>query len=79
MRSNFAILDFLEIDIMVLTLPAKKLGTYVMRQYEPESDFTCVNHLDLGFNFATNIIGNIFFNNKQKLSRNMFLVLKNVK
>ena len=32
-RSNFAILDFIETDIVPLSLPAKKSATYVLRHY----------------------------------------------
>ena len=63
--SNFAILDFVVTYIVALSLPVKTSATNVLRSYEPESDFTCVNHLDWGFNVATKIIANILFSNKQ--------------
>ena len=63
--SNFAILDFVVTYIVALSLPVKTSATYVLRGYGPESDFTCVNHLDWGFNVATKVIVNIFFNSKQ--------------
>ena len=44
-------------------------ATFVLRCYGPESDFICVNYLDWGFNFATKITVNIFFNNKQTVKR----------
>ena len=72
MRSNFAILNFLETDIVALSLPIKASATYVSHRYGSESDFNCVNHLDKGFYFATKITANIFFNNKQRLSRYIF-------
>ena len=43
--------------------------TFVLRCYRPESDFVCDNYLDGGFNFATKITVNIFFNNR--LSRDI--------
>ena len=43
--------------------------TFVLRCYRPESDFVCDNYLDGGFNFATKITVNIFFNNKQAVRR----------
>ena len=44
-------------------------ATFVLRCYGPESDFISVNYLDWGFNFATKITVNIFFNNKQTVKR----------
>ena len=44
-------------------------ATFVLRCYGPESDFIDVSYLDWGFNFATKINGNIFFNNKQTVKR----------
>ena len=58
-------------DNVALSLPVKTPATYVLRRYGSESDFTCVNSLDWGFNFPTKIIVNIFFNNKQRLSRDI--------
>ena len=43
--------------------------TFVLRCYGPESDFVCVNYLNWGFNFATKITVNIFFDNR--LSRDI--------
>ena len=63
--------DFVETYIAALPLPVKTSATYVFRSYGPESDFTCVNHLGWEFNFATKITVDIFFNNKQRLSRNI--------
>ena len=58
-------------------------AAYVLRCYGPESDFTCDNYLDWGFNFATKITVNEFFNNKQTVKRlsirKVLLVQKNVK
>ena len=42
---------------------------FAMRCYGPESDFISVSCLDWGFNFATKITVNIFFNNKQTVKR----------
>ena len=55
---------------MALSLPVKTSTIYVLRRYGPESDFTCVNHLDWGFNVATKIIVNIFLT-RNKLSRDI--------
>ena len=82
MCNNFAILDFVETDIVALSLPARTMATYVLRLYRPESDFTCVNLLEWGFHFATKIIVNIFLTTDcQEIFsiRKMLLVLRNVK
>ena len=65
----FAILDYIEKDISCLSLPVAKSATYVLRKYGQQCDFTCDNHRDWGFTFATKIVINIFFNNKQNLSK----------
>ena len=38
----------------------------VLKEYAPSFNFTCLLHNTWGFKFATKIIINIFFNNKQK-------------
>ena len=55
---------------MALSLPVKTSTIYVLRRYGPESDFTCVSHLDWGFNVGTKIIVNIFLT-RNKLSRDI--------
>ena len=49
---------------MGLSLPMKILANYVLRRLGPEFDFTCVKHLDWGFNFATKMIINTSINNR---------------
>ena len=56
---------------MALYLPVKTSASYVLRRYGPLSDFTCVTSLDWVFNFAIKIVVNIFFNNKQKLLKDI--------
>ena len=63
----FAILDFVEKDISSLNFPVRKLATYVLREYGPIPHFTCEEHEEWGFNFASKIIVNIYYNNKEKL------------
>ena len=82
--SNFAIQDFVEIDVVALFLPVKTSETYVLRRYGPESDFTCANLLDWGFNFPTKIITNTFLTTNRDFQeilseRKVLLVLRNVK
>ena len=66
---------------MALPLPVKILANYVLHCYGPESDVTCVNYLDWGFNFATKIVVNTFFNNKQEILsvREVLLTFRNIK
>ena len=66
---NFAILDPVVTYIVTLSLTVKTSAAYVLRRYVTESDFTCVNYLDWGFNVATKIIVNILTTNR--LSRDI--------
>ena len=50
-------------------LTVKTSAAYVLRRYGTDSDFTCVNYLDWGFNVATKIIVNILTTNR--LSRDI--------
>ena len=78
--SNFAILDFFETDIVALSLPVKTSATSVFCRHGSESDFTCVNHLDWGFNFANKIFLATNRDCQEILSiRKVLLVLRNVK
>ena len=63
--SNFAILNFVLTYFMAFSLPVKTSANYVLRCCGPESDFTCVNHLDWEFNIASKIVVNVFLNNKE--------------
>ena len=67
--SSFAILDYIEKDILSTTIPVRKSATYVLRKYGPNCEFTCEGHQDWGFTFATKVIINVYFNNKQKLAK----------
>ena len=44
--SNFTILNFVETDIVALSLPVKTSATNVLLRCGPGSDFNSVNHLD---------------------------------
>lgn len=65
----FAILDFVEEDILQLSRQITKAATYVLKNYGPPCEFCCNEHNDWGNKFATKIIVNIYFNNKQKQSK----------
>ena len=67
--SSFAVLDYIENDIRSTTFPVRKSATYVLRKYGSKCEFTCESHQDWGFTFATKIIINVYFNNKQKLAK----------
>ena len=63
--SQFAILDFVHSEIACLSIPERKSANYVLNCYGPSCDYVCENHSDWGFKFATKIVINIYFNNKQ--------------
>ena len=67
--SIFTILDYIEKYISPLLIPVTKSTTCILRKYGPKCEFTCENHQEWGFTFATKIIINVFFNNKQKLEK----------
>jgi hypothetical protein len=69
--SVFAILDFIENEISTLSIPVVKSSTYLVYKYAPKIKFVCENHEDWGIMFSTKIIVNVFFNNKQKLSKDL--------
>ena len=61
----FAILDFLEKEIVLLEMPVTKVAIYTLKRCGSFSHFSCNMHHDRSFNFASKIVVNIFFNNKQ--------------
>ena len=62
----FAILDFLEKEIVLLGNPVAKVVTYILKRCGSFPHFSCNMHHDWIFKFASKIVVNIFFNNKQK-------------
>ena len=62
----FAILDFLEKKIVLLGIPVAKVVTYILKRCGSFPHFSCNMHHDWIFKFASKIVVNIFFNNKQK-------------
>ena len=62
----FAILDFLEKEIVLLGMPVAKVVTYILKGCGFFPHFSCNMHHDRSFKFASKIVVNIFFNNKQK-------------
>ena len=66
----FAILDyadqFIEKDKSGTT--TRYAADAILKLYAPKSVFTCLNHTEWGYTFASKIIINIFYNNKQKLA-----------
>ena len=63
---SFAILDFLEKEIILLGMPVAKVVTYTLKRYGSFTHFPCNMHHDWSFKFASKVVVNIFFNNKQK-------------
>ena len=66
----FAILDYadklIEKDNSGTT--TRSAADIILKLYAPKSIFTCSNHIEWGHTFASQIIINIFYNNKQKLT-----------
>ena len=67
--ANFAILDFLEKEIVLLAMPVAKVAIYTLKRYgsfdmAPHLSFNM--HHDWCFKFASKIVVNTFFNNKKK-------------
>ena len=68
MCSCFAILDFVEGDILSIGQVTRS-AMYVLKYYGPKCEFCCQYHLDWGVKFASKIVVNIYFNNKQKQAK----------
>ena len=68
---SFAILDFLEKEIILLGMPVAKVATYILKRYGSFPHFSCNMHHDWSFKFASKIVVNIVFNNKQKKDKNL--------
>ena len=64
----FVILDFVEGDILSIGQVTRS-AMYVLKYYGPKCEFCCQYHLDWGVKFASKIVVNIYFNNKQKQAK----------
>ena len=62
----FAILDFLEKEIVLLGMPVAKVVTYILKICDSFPHFSFNMHHAWSFKFSSKIIVNMFFNNKQK-------------
>ena len=69
--SCFAILDFVENDILQIDNSVTNSAVLVLKHYGPHCGFCCHNHLDWGTKFASKIVVNVYFNNKQKQSKDL--------
>ena len=70
--SSFAVLDFVEKEVLqMLGESVTKNALYILKYYGPTRDFCCPFHLDWGSKFASKIVVNIYFNNKQKHSKDI--------
>ena len=63
--SCFATLDFAEGDILSIGQVTRS-AVYILKYYGPKCEFCCQYHLDSGVKFASKIVVNVYFNNKQK-------------
>ena len=66
--SCLVILDFVEGDILSTGQVARS-AMYVLKYYGPKCEFCCQYHLDWGVKFASKIVVNVYFNNKQKQAK----------
>ena len=66
--SCFLILDFVEGDILPIGQVTRS-AMYVLKYYGPKCEFCCQYHLDWGVKFASKIVVNVYFNNKQKQAK----------
>ena len=67
--SSFAALDYTSKDILTIPISARASATFVLKNYGPACYFTCNDHRNWGFNYASKIVINIFYNNAQKLTK----------
>ena len=66
--NGFAVLDMVDPLIQrYMNISVREAGEYVMKTYCVINNFTCNEHYDWGLKFASKIVVNIFYNNKQKL------------
>ena len=66
--SCFAILDFVECDILSIGQVTRS-AMYVLKYCGPKCEFCCQYHIDWGGKFASKIVVNLYFNNKQKQAK----------
>ena len=67
--NGFAVLDYVDAIIQRYSrVSVREAGQYVISKYCPNAMFTCDEHIEWDTKFATQIIVNIFYNNKQKLT-----------
>lgn len=65
--SCFAILDFVEKEVLHLIGDSvTKNALYILNHYGPSCTFCCQLHCEWGVKFASKVVVNIYFNNKQK-------------
>ena len=66
--SCFAILDFVEGDILSIDQVTRS-AMYVLKYHSPKCEFCCQYHLDWGIKFASKIVVNVYFSDKQKQAK----------
>ena len=67
----FAILDFLEQEIVLLGMLVAKVASYTLKSYGSFPHFSCNMYHDWSFKFASKVVVNTFFNKKQKKSKDL--------
>ena len=68
LSSCFAILLFVEGDILSIG-QVTRTAMHVLEYYGPKCELCCQYHLDWGVKFASKIVVNVYFNNKQKQAK----------
>ena len=70
--SCFAVLDFVGDHIQKhQVINVRQVSNNILHQYAPRVDFTCIDHVEWGFNFVTKSIINVFFSNKEKIASDL--------
>ena len=67
-RSCFAVSYFVEGDILSIG-QVTRYAMYVLKYHGPKCEFCCQYHLGWGIKFASKIVVNVYFNNKQKQAK----------
>ena len=75
LSNGFAILDSAdEIITAFNSVSTRTAAECVLRKYSQPVRFTCDAHVESGMKFSSNIITNIFYNNKQKIAGDTVLM-----
>ena len=74
----FAILDFLEKEIVLLEMPVVKVATYLLKRYGSFPHFSCNVHYDWSFKFASKILMYFYVSVRTKRKSNNNILENNL-